>query len=67
MDNPAMILDGYNIGTGANIGNGGSYVFEGPFGAAAVVDATNQAWLDAIWNRISAGAVAPTAWPRPSA
>jgi hypothetical protein len=57
MDNPAMIIDGYNIGTGANIGNGPTVVFEGPFGAAAVVDAANQAWVDAIWNRISAGAV----------
>jgi endo-1,4-beta-D-glucanase Y len=57
MDNPAMIIDGYNITTGATIGNGPTVVFEGPFGAAAVVDAANQAWLDAIWNRISAGAV----------
>jgi hypothetical protein len=57
MDNPAMIVDGYNIMSGANIGNGPTVIFEGPFGAAAVVDAANQAWVDAIWNRISAGAV----------
>jgi hypothetical protein len=54
-NNPAAIVDGYRIDTGANIGNGASWVFEGPFGAAAIVDASNQAWLDAIWNRISVG------------
>ena len=47
-ENPAIIFDGYNISTGANIGNGPTVVFEGPFGAAAVVDAANQAWVDAI-------------------
>ena len=58
-ENPAMIVDGYNIASGSStgIGNGPTVVFEGPFGAAAVVDAANQAWVDAIWNRISAGAV----------
>ena len=54
-NNPAAIVDGYRIDTGANIGNGASWVFEGPLGAAAIVDAANQAWLDAIWTRISAG------------
>ena len=58
-ENPAMIVDGYNITSGSStgIGTGPTVVFEGPFGAAAVVDAANQAWVDAIWNRISAGAV----------
>ena len=53
--NPAAVVDGYRIDNGNNIGNGPTWVFEGPFGAASIVDAANQAWLDATWTRISAG------------
>jgi hypothetical protein len=53
--NPEVLVDGYRIDTGTSIGNGGSWVFEGPFGAAAIVDTSNQAWLDAIWSRASTG------------
>jgi endoglucanase len=52
---PEVLVDGYRADTGDNVGNGGSWVFEGPFGAAAIVDPANQAWLDAIWARASNG------------
>jgi hypothetical protein len=54
-NNPAMIVDGYRIDNGTNVGNGPTWVFEAPYGAAAIVAEGNQAWLDAIWARVSAG------------
>jgi endoglucanase len=50
-----MIVDGYRLDDSSPLGGSGSFLFEGPFGAAAVVDAKYQGWLDAIWNRASAG------------
>jgi endoglucanase len=57
MGNPAMIRDGYRLDDSSALGTGGSFLFEGAFGAAAIVDAKYQAWLDAIWNRVSVGNV----------
>jgi endo-1,4-beta-D-glucanase Y len=54
MGNPANIVDGYDL-DGDNRGNGPSFLFEAPIGAAAVVDAKYQAWLNAIWARVSMG------------
>jgi endoglucanase len=53
--NPAMIRDGYELDDEDDLGTSGSFLFEGAFGAAAVIDVKYQAWLDAIWNRVSAG------------
>jgi endo-1,4-beta-D-glucanase Y len=51
--NPAMVVDGYQLNGNVKAGGGlgESPLFETAFGAAAVVDAANQAWLDAIWTR----------------
>ncbi|HEX3695419.1 MAG TPA: glycosyl hydrolase family 8 [Polyangia bacterium] len=46
---PTKIVDGYEL-NGANAGTGKVFAFEAPFGVAAIVDASNQAWLDAIWK-----------------
>ncbi|MEA2698806.1 MAG: endoglucanase [Myxococcales bacterium] len=47
--NPAMIRDGYGL-DGTTTGTRKVYAFEAPFGVAAIVDASNQAWMDAIWT-----------------
>jgi endo-1,4-beta-D-glucanase Y len=51
--NPAMVVDGYQLNGSVKAGGGvgESPLFETGFGAAAVVDAGNQAWLDSIWTR----------------
>ena len=51
------IVDGYRLG-GDNIGSQGTMAYVAPFGAIAVFDAANQAWLDSIWKLMAA---APTA------
>ena len=43
---PTKIVDGYRL-NGDNIGTTGTMAFVAPFGAIAVFDAGNQAWLDA--------------------
>jgi hypothetical protein len=53
--NPAMIRDGYRLDDSSQLGTSGSFLFESAFGAGAIIDPKYQAWLDAIWNRISAG------------
>ena len=50
-----MIRDGYELDDDDDLGTSGSFLFESPFGAAAIIDIKYQAWLDAIWNRVSAG------------
>ena len=51
------IVDGYRL-NGDAIGTTGTMAFVAPFGAIAIFDAANQAWLDSIWKLMSA---APTA------
>jgi hypothetical protein len=49
---PGEILPGYSL---AGNGLGGTYLdlaFVAPFGVAAMVDASNQAWLDDTWDTI---------------
>lgn len=51
---PENILPGYNLNGN---GLGGTYLdlaFVAPFGVAAMVDAGNQSWLDAIWDVVVA-------------
>jgi hypothetical protein len=55
MGNPAMIRDGYRLDDSSALGTSGSFLFESAFGAGAIVDPKYQAWLDAIWNRVSVG------------
>ena len=47
--NPGEIRDGYGL-DGSTAGASKVFAFEAPFGVAAIVDAANQAWLDAIWR-----------------
>jgi len=46
---PAAIRDGYEL-DGTTTGVRKVYAFEAPYGVASIVDASNQAWMDAIWN-----------------
>jgi hypothetical protein len=50
---PSKIVDGYRL-DGMPFGGAGTMAFVGPFGAAAVFDSANQAWLDAIWKLAAA-------------
>jgi endo-1,4-beta-D-glucanase Y len=52
-NDPTKIVNGYKL-NGTAYGDGGSSAFEAPFGVAAMIDAANQAWLDAIWNNLVA-------------
>jgi endo-1,4-beta-D-glucanase Y len=47
--NPANIKDGYAL-SGTATGTAKNLAFEAPLGVAAIVDVTNQAWLDALWT-----------------
>jgi len=47
------IVDGYKL-DGTPIGTKGTMSFIAPFGAAAIIDAGNQAWLDALWKLMTA-------------
>jgi endo-1,4-beta-D-glucanase Y len=48
---PTKIRAGYQLnGTASNGSNYLTMAFAAPFGPAAMVDATHQAWLDAIWT-----------------
>ena len=49
-NDPGAILPGYNL---AGTSTGGTYLdlaFVAPLGVAAMVDASNQSWLDSIWD-----------------
>src|SRR6185369_6320919 len=47
------IVDGYKL-DGTPIGTKGTMAFIAPFGASALIDAGNQAWLDALWKQMTA-------------
>ena len=50
---PSKIVDGYRL-DGMPFGPKGTMAFVAPFGAAAIFDAGNQAWVDAIWKLMAA-------------
>jgi endo-1,4-beta-D-glucanase Y len=52
-DDPSKIVDGYSL-AGKATGSGNEVVFVAPLGVGAMVDAKNQAWLDAIWAHVVA-------------
>ena len=54
--NPATIARGYRL-DGTALAPGPAPEFEAAFAATAMVDASNQAWLDALWKRMSAPAM----------
>lgn len=49
--NPSKIKGGYRL-NGTPLNSWSDMSFTAPFGIAAMVDAENQAWLDAMWNHI---------------
>ena len=51
------IVDGYRL-NGEAIGTTGTMSFVAPFGAIAIFDTANQAWLDAIWKLMAAAPAA---------
>jgi hypothetical protein len=50
---PSKIVDGYSL-AGDATGSSAVLAFVAPFGVGAMVDAKNQAWLDAIWKQVVA-------------
>ena len=54
-DDPANIKSGYQLGGAMSPGaDYSSTAFIAPFGVGAMVDASNQAWLNAVWDLIVA-------------
>jgi hypothetical protein len=49
---PQNIVNGYRL-DGSKLGDNAELLFVAPFGVAAMSDAANQAWLDAIWANVS--------------
>jgi endoglucanase len=49
---PENIVNGYRL-DGSKLGDNAELLFVAPFGVAAMSDAANQAWLDAIWANVS--------------
>jgi hypothetical protein len=50
-----MIIDGYSLDGVPHVKDAGpNGCFTGSFGVAAMVDSSNQAWLDAIWKDLAA-------------
>jgi hypothetical protein len=50
---PSKIVDGYRL-DGMPFGAKGTMAFVAPFGAGAIFDAANQAWVDAVWKLMAA-------------
>lgn len=50
-NDPARILDGYDL-RGRPVSTGHGMAFIAPFAVAAMVDAANEDWLDALWAEI---------------
>jgi hypothetical protein len=46
------VKDGYKL-NGTTTGTSNNFAFEAPFGPAAMISSSNQAWLDAIWSNVS--------------
>jgi endo-1,4-beta-D-glucanase Y len=54
-NDPGNILPGYNLSGGQSAGNYFDLAFIAPFGVAAMVDASNQTWLNSVWDTTVAG------------
>jgi len=61
--NPASIKDGYNITNGTALsGTSYSLAFSAPFAVAAMVNATNQLWLNKLWTNVTSKVIADDAY-----
>ena len=57
---PAKLVDGYKL-DGSTKGHAATdATFIAPFGVSAIVDASNQAWLDKVWAHIKGGDCTPS-------
>ena len=61
--NPANIKDGYNITNGAAL-SGTSYeiAFSAPFAVGAMVNASNQLWLNKLWTNVTSQTISSSAY-----
>ncbi len=50
-EDPALIHDGYDL-SGVSFSNDTSMAFVAPFAVAAMVDASHQRWLNALWQHV---------------
>ena len=50
---PAKINAGYRLATGKNLGHDTSLAFTAPFAVSAMVNPTNQIWLDKLWRDVA--------------
>jgi hypothetical protein len=50
--NPAQVTEGYHLDGSRSTPAAMDYAFLAPFGVAAMSDAGNQAWLDAVWGQL---------------
>jgi len=55
--NPNNIRDGYSITNGTTLGSGNDLAFAAPFAVGAMVNATNQLWLDKLWTNVTSKTV----------
>ena len=53
-EDPAAIVAGYHL-DGTAFRDWSSMAFTAPFGVSAMADASNQAWLDAVWGEVLRG------------
>ncbi len=54
-EDPSAIVDGYTLaGAKSAAARGSTWAFTGPFGVAAMIDASQQAWLDAVLKEMVA-------------
>jgi hypothetical protein len=56
---PAKLVDGYKLDGTTKGHDATDATFIAPFGVSAIVDASNQAWLDKVWAHIKGGDCTP--------
>ena len=61
--NPANIRDGYNITNGNALASTGyELAFSAPFAVGAMVNATNQLWLNKLWTNVTSQPISSSAY-----
>ena len=61
--NPASIKDGYNITNGTALANTSYELsFSAPFAVGAMVNATNQLWLNKLWTNVTSQPISSSAY-----
>lgn len=61
--NPANIKDGYNLTNGNALASTAYEIsFSAPFAVGAMVNATNQLWLNKLWTNVTSQAISSSAY-----